>query len=172
MPCPVSLFLIQLTGRMNSDARVSDTSSDLYAHVRVYGMICLAMAMPVLLWPAIWLQQGGLNAGINFFLLWMVAAATLLISAITADSVLFYRNSTLSMVQVSAWVLGGGFWILLAVQQRHGAWLIALAFALHALRSAACLWRGGKQWWLWPAWWRDTVIAAGMFIWLRVLVHA
>ncbi len=171
MQCPASLCLIHLIIRMSFEAEVSRASHDRHAHIQVYGTICLAMAMPVLLWPAIWLQQGGLNAGVDFSLLWMVAASTLLISAITADSVLFYRNNSLSVVLVSAWVVGGSFWILLAVQQRHGAWLIALAFALHALRSAMYLWRGEQQWWLWPAWWRDTILAAGMFVWLTVLMH-
>ena len=165
MSCPAGLRLMHLTRRMNPDTNVP------YARGWVYGTISLAMAMPVLLWPAIWWQQGGLNAGFDFSRLWMVAASLLLISAVTADSILFYRNNARSVVLVSAWVIGSSFWILLAVQQRHGVWLIALAFALHALRSAICLWRDEQRWWLWPAWCRDTALAAGIFIWLSVLMH-
>jgi len=131
------------------------------------------MALPVLVWPALWLRQGLFDPALNFTLLWTVAAALLLLSAATADSLLAYRADGRGLLMVSLWMTGCLFWALLAVQHAQGAWLLALAFAVHALRSACDLWRNdAHRWWSWPAWWRDVLTALGMFVWLMLLAHA
>ncbi|RMH61453.1 MAG: hypothetical protein D6678_03490 [Zetaproteobacteria bacterium] len=137
-----------------------------------YLTLSLAMALPVLLWPALWLRKGLFHPALNFPLLWSIAAALLLVCAVTADSVLFFRTSGKGVLAMSVWMSGGLFWSLLAVQHPQGAWLIAVAFVAHALRSGCRLWRGDdRRWWLWPAWWRDMLTATGMFAWLSVLAH-
>lgn len=150
---------------MRNDALVA-------SHQWTYATVSAAMALPVLVWPWLWMSQEGFEAGIPFPMLWMIAASSLLMSAVTADSMLAYRQRTSSMLATSIWVIGMGVWVSTALRMPSAPWLVALGFSLHALRSGWRLWFGRNDWWLWPAWVRDAGLATGIFLWLIALAHA
>ncbi|HXH72558.1 MAG TPA: hypothetical protein VNI58_07085 [Mariprofundaceae bacterium] len=136
-----------------------------------YTAVSFALLVPVLIWPVFWWGEASLNPGLDIGQVWLLAAATLLISAIGVDSVLHYRTDHLSPFFAAGWILFGTLAVSMALRTEHGAFLIGCLFALHATRSGIGLWRHGEEWWLWPAWVRDTLAALGMFAWQILLSH-
>jgi len=135
-----------------------------------YTAISIALLLPVLAWPLQSLLDGGLSPGAAYHSLWLTSATALLLCAVTADSILLYRPNSLWPFFTSAWILLISMSATTAIRfEESGALILALLFALHALRSALPLWRDDKDWWLWAAWGRDTVSALSIFTWLLVL---
>lgn len=137
-----------------------------------YSAVSFALLVPVLVWPLFWWGEASLNPGLNIGQVWLLAAATLLLSAIAVDSVLHYRSDHLSPFFAAGWILFGTLAVSTALRSEQGGFLIACLFALHAIRSGIHLWRQEQEWWLWPAWTRDTLAALGMFVWQILLPHA
>jgi len=136
-----------------------------------YGAVSAALLVPVLIWPVFWWQDGGLDPGLDVGQVWLIAAATTLLIAIAADSVLYYRHDGLSPFFAAGWVLFGSVAVSAALRLDNGPFLIGCLFGGHALRSGWYLWHEDPAWWLWPAWTRDMLAAFGIFAWLALLAH-
>jgi len=97
---------------------------------------------------------------------WVVSASIMLLAATVADSILSMVVSSrktwihITWVAITAALIPG---VLNAV---NSAYLLALIFFIHALRSSWFLWQGEGDWWLWPAWIRDVSTAMVLLLWL------
>jgi len=133
---------------------------------QIYIAISAALLAPVILWPALLsAADNGLNPGQNIHFIWLIMASALLICAATADSMINYRPDSLWPVFTCTWILLATLGISIALRLPAGAWLLALMFAIHSLRAMVALWRNQQHWHLWPAWARDTLASAAIFIW-------
>ena len=135
-------------------------------HAQIYITISLALALPVLLWPLAWLSGNWLETGTEIQRQWLAAAVCLLMAAVVADSILTGMRSNREVLYGTTWIIFTSLIAGLAFRTPFGITLIASLFGLHALRSGMQLWKGGQQWWLWPAWVRDTGAALILFGWL------
>jgi len=138
-------------------------------HKQGYAWVSFALALPVFLWPS-FLALGFTPAfGINIEQNWLVAACSLLMAVVVADSILSYRHHISHMIGSAVWVIVVSSMISLAIRNPHMAWFIAILFALRPLHLFHSLWLAtseSHQWWHWIAWWRDSSTAVVMFLWL------
>jgi len=134
--------------------------------VQLYMTIGAALLTPVLFWPAFYnFSDHGLIPSQNLHQAWLIMAAFLFICAVTADSIINYRPNLRWSVFTCIWILFATLGASIALRLPAGGWLLALMFAIHSLRAMIDLWRGRRHWRLWPAWGRDTLAAAAIFIW-------
>jgi len=131
-----------------------------------YAAISVALLLPVLAWP---LQLQSSEFHTELHTIWLISASILLLIAVTADSMLFYQSDTLSPLFTAMWILLTSVGISVALRSDSGDWIVASLFAMHSLRSAMHLWLGESNWWLWPAWCRDSFAALAIFIWIALL---
>lgn len=132
---------------------------------QAYVWISVALAMPVLLWPVL-LVTASPEAYMAVTENWLLAAASLLLAAVVADSVLEGAAHARVVLVGAIWVLLVSALIPFINHDPRAGWLLAVLFALHALRSAVPLWQQREQWWHWYAWLRDGAMALVMFYWL------
>ena len=135
-------------------------------HAQIYTAISLALALPVLLWPLAWLSGNWLETGAEIQRRWLAAAVCLLMAAVVADSILSGMRNNREILSGTTWIIFTSLIAGLAFRTPFGLSLIASLFGLHALRSGVSIWKGKQQWWLWPAWVRDTGTALILFGWL------
>lgn len=138
----------------------------------VYAAISCALLLPVLFWPLSLWGEASLNPSMDIQRIWLAAGIVLLLSSVAADSVLCYRGASLSPMFATLWVLFASLGVSISLRLEQGALVLASCFALHALRSMYRLWQGADDWWLWPAWLRDTVAALAFFVWTGLIAHA
>ncbi len=138
----------------------------------VYAAISIALLLPVLFWPLVLWGKASLDPAMDVEQVWISAGIVLLISAVSADSILSYRPHTLSPMFAAFWILLASLTVSIALRWEHGAYMLAAGFALHGLRSGLRLWHHDRSWWLWAAWSRDTLAALSFFIWLSLIQHA
>jgi len=138
----------------------------------VYTAISTALLLPVLFWPLTLWGTGSLDPATNIHQIWLSAGIVLLLCAVTADSILYYRPQSLAPLFAAFWILISSLAVSTSLRWEHGAYVLAAAFAMHALRSGIKLWQHQKLWWLWIAWSRDTLAALTFFVWLGLLKHA
>ncbi|MDX8408043.1 MAG: hypothetical protein R8L58_06630 [Mariprofundaceae bacterium] len=138
----------------------------------VYAAISIALLLPVLFWPLTLWGEASLDPAMDVEKIWIAAGIVLLLSAVTADSVLSYRPQTLSPMFAAFWILLASLTVSIALRWEQGAYILAAVFALHSLRSGLKLWQGDQSWWLWAAWSRDSVAALSFFVWLSLIKHA
>jgi len=137
----------------------------------VYAAISIALLLPVLFWPLTLWGAASLDPAMDVEKIWLAAGIVLLLSALTADSVLSYKPHTLSPMFAAFWILLGSLTASLALRWEQGAYILAAVFAMHAFRSGRKLWHHDQSWWLWTAWSRDTIAALSFFIWLSLIKH-
>lgn len=124
------------------------------------------LLLPVLLWPAMLLSGMILNPDADIISHWRIAAAALLLIATAVDSMLsVHADRPKSLIPLAAWLIGMGLWAAWACNQADGHLMLGLLFFIHASRSARRLWHGSSDWWLWPAWIRDTLACLAIFLW-------
>jgi hypothetical protein len=135
---------------------------------RLYVLISLMVAVPVLSWP---MAFGRLHLEVLDWVapvdLWRLALVSMVLVVIVADTMLAGVGNRVSMMMAAAWVAGSYLAAFLALQMpvMMGVYVLACLLAIHSARSAWRLWSGGRKWWLWPAWIRDTAVSFGVFAW-------
>jgi hypothetical protein len=134
--------------------------------VYTYFLISLALAVPVMFLPLSLLITP--TIGVAAEKSWLIAACLLLLAAVVSDSVLAGAASLRQMLLHTIWISTTVAVVSLVLRESEGAYLLGTMFFLHALRSATSLWRHGSDWWLWPAWLRDTGMALSIFLWLAL----
>jgi len=131
-----------------------------------YLLISLALAIPVLVWPlALFIGSASESGGIvekN----WLISASLLLLAATVSDSVLASVTSLRQMLQHCVWIAITVAVISVVLRESAAVHLLGVMFFLHAMRSAIALWHDSSNWWLWPAWIRDVVVALSIFLWM------
>ncbi|MDT8375224.1 MAG: hypothetical protein RQ867_00645 [Mariprofundaceae bacterium] len=133
-----------------------------------YLLISLALAVPVVFWPlSLFVGTAPAVAG-TIEKSWLIAACLLLLAAAISDSLLAGVASLRQMLLHTIWIFITVAVVSLVLRESEGAYLLGIMFSLHALRSAAPLWRHDSGWWLWPAWLRDTGMALSIFFWLAL----
>ncbi len=137
----------------------------------VYAAISAALLLPVIVWPLSLWGEASLNPSVDIQRIWLAAGIALLLCAVSADSVLGYRQSSLSPMFAALWVLFASLGVSISLRLEQGALILASCFALHALRSGRRLWQGRDDWWLWPAWARDSLAAIAFFVWNHLILH-
>jgi hypothetical protein len=138
--------------------------------VDVYLLVSAVLLLPVLLWPAMLLTGLALNPGANIVGHWRVAAAAMLLVAVSVDSMLAaYADRPRSLIPLAAWLIGMGLWGAWACNEPAGHLILGTLFFIHSLRSAYRLWKGSAEWWLWPAWGRDMIACLALFLWPGIL---
>jgi len=148
---------------------MSSTKSE--HHAQLYIIISLALALPVLLWPLAWLSGNWLETGAEIQRRWLASAICLLMAAVVADSILSGMRSNREILNGTTWIIFTSLIAGLAFRTPFGIFLIACLFGLHALRSGIQIWKGKQQWWLWPAWIRDTGSALILFGWQAFFIY-
>jgi hypothetical protein len=136
------------------------------ARLHTYLLVSAVLLLPVLTWPALLLTDVSMNPAADVGGHWRLAATALLLVAAASDSLLAAQSEPgRALVPIAAWLVGMGLWAPWACSHTGGHWLLGVLFFMHALRPAARLWRGGSDWWLWPAWGRDMLAAMALFLW-------
>jgi hypothetical protein len=129
-----------------------------------YLLISLTLAVPVILLPLSLFIAPTMGAAVEKS--WLIAACLLLLAAVVSDSLLTGVASFRQMLLHVIWISITVAVVSLVLRDSEGAYLLGMMFFLHALRSAASLWRHDSDWWLWPAWLRDMSMALSIFLWL------
>jgi len=139
-------------------------------HKQAYTWVSFALALPVFLWPAFLLFGFTPAFGVSIEQNWLVAACSLLMAAVVADSILSYHRHISHVIGSAIWIIVASSVISLAIRNPDITWLIAALFALRPLYVFHPLWyqkSESQQWWHWIAWWRDTSTALVIFLWLN-----
>ncbi|MDQ6993465.1 MAG: hypothetical protein Q9M31_08305 [Mariprofundus sp.] len=140
------------------------TSTKAIPAAQLYGAISMALLIPLLLWPSLQgFTYNGLNPGQNIHLSWLIIGSALLISAVTADTIIAYKPGFTYALFGSGWILFATLSITISLRLPGSDWILATMFALHSLRSARPLWQNKPHWHLWPAWSRDTLASIALF---------
>ncbi|MDX8411326.1 MAG: hypothetical protein R8K46_05570 [Mariprofundaceae bacterium] len=135
---------------------------------RLYVLISLMVAVPALSWP---MAFGRLHLEVMDWVtpgdLWRLALVSMVLVVIVADTLLAGVGNRLSMMIAAAWIAGSYLAVFLALQMpaMMGVYVLACLLAIHSTRSAWRLCLDGREWWLWPAWMRDTAVSFGVFAW-------
>jgi len=135
---------------------------------RLYILISLMLAVPVLSWP---LAFGRMHLQVVDWVqpvdLWRFALVCMLLVVVMADTMLAGVSKRVSMMMAAVWIVGSYMAAFLSLQLpvTMGVYMLACVLVMHAGRSAWRLWSGRRDWWLWPAWTRDTVVSFGVFAW-------
>ncbi|MDQ6955992.1 MAG: hypothetical protein Q9M21_02230 [Mariprofundaceae bacterium] len=138
-------------------------------HKQGYIWVSFALALPVFLWPAFLLFGFTPAFGISIEQNWLIAACSLLMAAIVADSILSYRHHISHIIGSAIWIIVASSVISFVIRNPDTVWFIATLFALRALHTLHPLWKTKsepQQWWHWIAWGRDTSTALVIFLWL------
>lgn len=145
---------------MHASAAVART------RLHTYLLVSAVLLLPVLAWPVLLLTDVAMNPAADIAGHWRLAATALLLVAATGDSLLAtWTEGGRALIPAAAWMIGMGLWGPWAASRSGGHWLLGALFFIHALRPAIRLWRGGRDWWLWPAWGRDILAAGALFLW-------
>jgi len=132
---------------------------------QAYLWISVALVLPVLLWPIL-LTSATPTAYAEIAQNWLLSAAALLLAAVIVDSVLAGAASMEAVLSSCIWILFAAALIPFISHAPRAGWILAMLFAIHALRSTLTIWRQQEQWWHWYAWGRDSATAAAMFLWV------
>lgn len=138
---------------------------------QTYIWISMALAAPILLWPASSIYSYLPPMDDRLYHHWLLAAGTALIIAATADSILAAPNRLLQLIAATFWIVGSSSLLIMASETDIGAWLLALGFLMHSLRAIRALLGPNAQWWHWAAWIRDSSLAVVMSVWLLIWPH-
>jgi len=139
-------------------------------HKQAYLWLSVTLALPIFLWPALLLFGFTPAFGISIEQNWLVAACFLLMTAVTADSILSYRPHISHVIASAIWIMLVSSIVSLAIRNPDIVWFIATLFALRSAYVSHSLWQAKSklaQWWQWVAWWRDSSTALAIFLWLN-----
>jgi len=139
-------------------------------HKQGYIWVSFALTLPVFLWPAFLLFGFTPAFGISIEKNWLIAACCLLITVVTADSILSYREHISQVITSALWIMVVSSVVSLAIRNPDMAWFIAALFALRPVHIFYAKWHAKPEsqlWWHWIAWWRDSSTALVMFLWLN-----
>ena len=139
-------------------------------HKQGYIWVSFALALPVFLWPAFLLFGFTPAFGISIEQNWLIAACSLLMAAVVADSILSYRHHISHAIGSAVWIIVASSIISFVIRNPDTTWFIAALFTLRSLHTFHLLWETkseSQQWWQWIAWGRDGSTALVIFLWLR-----
>lgn len=127
----------------------------------IYVLVSVVLAIAILLQPLASLLDWPAPSMVYIGRYWFVLAVITATVFALLDSILSTVSPAWERFFWVAVMSGGAIWVSLV---RADVYLIALLFFFHAVRSAGHLWTGVKDWWMWPAWVRDCVVAMTLFI--------
>lgn len=129
----------------------------------LYASFSVTLILPVILWPLVYQSTPFLEG--YFYFGWVMAAGSLLLIAVMADSIFSGMASMRSAIIMLLWVVCVVLVATAALNLWNGIYLIGVMWFLHSLRSCIALWfeRGG--WWSWSAWIRDCLTSLSLFLW-------
>lgn len=99
---------------------------------------------------------------------WHLSIIIMLIACIAMDTILYGVKKLSQAINATLWLIIPS---ILIIQNQQHAWLFAMLFITHSLRSALQIFTGNleQKWWLPMAWYRDIGAGTLIFIWLFFL---
>ncbi|MDX8403148.1 MAG: hypothetical protein R8K54_01915 [Mariprofundaceae bacterium] len=133
-----------------------------------YVLVSFLLAIPVLLWPLSWVAGLEPSFGTNVAENWLISATVMLLAVTVADSIFSGVASVRQALDHTAWVVVTAAVIPTVLHASNSAYLLGAMFFIHSLRSFFSLWHWVDQWWLWPAWIRDSSMAMLLLLWITL----
>jgi hypothetical protein len=141
----------------------SQAFTGIHSKLYIYVLIFAVMLLPVVLWPVAEMCSFQLTQSAIVGHKWFLYTAVVIVIVVITDSILSVERTILERLLWVVAIVGGMAYEMFV---SGSFYVMGSMFAFHSMRSAALLWRGTDDWWLWPAWIRDSGTAIVLYLWL------